>query len=635
MKRLLLLLLGTTLALSLAGCSSLVSGIADAVVSAQSSGEAAATSAGETGSASDAGSESIVADYDGDDLDAGAESVDTTITLEGDSIRVDGEGTQLTGTTLLIYSAGTYSISGTLNDGRIIVNSEDQDKVKLILSGASLTCSNSAPIYVFNAEKTVITLADGTVNSVTDAASYVLDDPGSGEPDAAIFSNDDLTINGGGSLTVTASYNNGIASDDDLKITGGTITVRALNDGLQGRDSIAVKDGTLIVNAGGDGLRANNDEEADQGTITIEGGNLEITAGADGVQAETTIAISGGTISIAAGGGSGSATQQAGWGQGPWGDDAAGTDSPDTTDAARGVQAGVSISITGGTIAVDAADDALHSDGSVIINGGQVTLASGDDGIHSETALTISGGELNVTQSYEGLESKAITVNAGTIHVVSSDDGMNASAGQGALMGGGRGGFGGAGDSSLAVNGGTIAVDATGDGLDINGPITMTAGTLIVHGPTSDGNGPVDYTGSFAITGGTFLAVGSAGMAQGPSTDSTQYSLMLTYSAGVLAGTMIHIQGEDGEDLLTFTPIREYQSVVFSSPGIENGATYVIYAQGSSTGTAVDGLYTGGTYTGGTELTTVTVSDIVTYVGSYGGGFMGGQGGHRPQQPGG
>jgi hypothetical protein len=165
----------------------------------------------------------------------------------------------------------------------------------------------------------------------------------------------------------------------------------------------------------------------------------------------------------------------------------------------------------------------------VTIDGGRVTLAAGDDGIHAETPLTVNGGTLDITESYEGLESNAITFNDGTVRVVASDDGMNASSGQGTGFGmGGPSGFGESGDSSLTVNGGYIAVDATGAGLDVNGPIAMTGGMLIVNGPTSNGNGPVDYLGSFAITDGTFLAVGSAGMAQRPSTDSTQPSIMVT-----------------------------------------------------------------------------------------------------------
>jgi hypothetical protein len=162
--------------------------------------------------------------YEEDDTDSGENtSVTAYITLNGDSITLDGSGATVDGRTVTITSAGTYRISGTLDDGRVVVDTADEETVRLVLDGADIACSTNAPIYVAGAEKTVITLADGTVNSVTDGSSYVFEDASSDEPNAAIFSKDDLTINGGGSLTVNANYNDGITSKDDLKITGGSI----------------------------------------------------------------------------------------------------------------------------------------------------------------------------------------------------------------------------------------------------------------------------------------------------------------------------------------------------------------------------------------------------------------------------
>ena len=220
----------------------------------------------------------VVVEYDDDDLTSSAESSNVShIRLEGDAITLDGSGATVKGTTVTITSAGTYSISGTLSDGQIVVDTQDEDKVVLVLNGADITCSTSAPIYVVNAEKTVISLADGTENVVTDGETYVLTDTESDEPNAAIFGKDDLTINGTGSLTVNANYNNGIASKDDLKITGGQITVDAVNDGIKGKDSVAIKDGTIIINAGSDGIQSTNQEDAEKGVVAIEGGSLNIT----------------------------------------------------------------------------------------------------------------------------------------------------------------------------------------------------------------------------------------------------------------------------------------------------------------------------------------------------------------------
>jgi hypothetical protein len=186
-----------------------------------------------------------------------------------------------------------------------------QGESHLILDGATLTCADNAPIYVVQADKVVITLADGSTNVVSDGATYNAEAVAADEPDAAIFSKADLTLNGGGALVVNATYNHGIVSKDDLKITGGTITVNAVNDGVKGRDSVAVKDGALTINAGGDGLQANNDEDAEKGVIAIEGGVLVITAGQDAVQAETQLQVSGGELTLTTGGGSANARSAA------------------------------------------------------------------------------------------------------------------------------------------------------------------------------------------------------------------------------------------------------------------------------------------------------------------------------------
>jgi hypothetical protein len=252
--------------------------------------------------------------------------------------------------------------------------------VVLLLNGADITSSTSAPIYVNNANKTVITLAKGTENYVSDGATYIFADAGSDEPNAAIFSKDDLTINGNGSLIVDANYNNGIDSNDDLKIISGSITVTSVNDGIKGRNSIAIKDGTITVNAGGDGLQSNNDEETGKGTIAIEGGTLNITAELDGIQAETSMLVSGGDINLSTGGGSINSSTQEGWGN--WGMDN-NSNIVDTAASAKGLKAGLDITITGGTIDIDSSDDSIHSNNSITIDGGNILLASGDDGVHS------------------------------------------------------------------------------------------------------------------------------------------------------------------------------------------------------------------------------------------------------------
>lgn len=524
----------------------------------------------------------------------------TYIALEGDSITFDGSGAVVDGSTITITSAGTYSVSGSLDDGQILVDTTDADNVNMILNGVNIACSTTAPINVLNAEKVVITLAEGTRNSVTDGTSYTNLDEDS-EPDAAIFSRDDLTIKGSGTLTIDANYNDGITSKDDLKITGGSITVQAVNDGIRGRDSVEIKGGSVTINAAGDGIQSNNDEDAEKGYISIEDGTLTLVAGADGIQAEKSLTISGGDITVTSGTGS-------------------------ESDSGKGLKAGVAVTITGGVLNINSADDAIHSNDSIVIDGGDLTLASSDDAVHADSSLEINGGDTTITRSYEGLDSAAITLNGGNVHLVASDDGINAvTKGSSSEMMGRPGQNNGAatGSNTLNINGGHLVVDAGGDGLDINGPITMTAGTVIVNGPTNNGNGPVDYLGSFTISGGDFLAVGSAGMAMGPSTSSTQNSVMFTYAGTQAAGALIHIESVEGDDILTFAPAKAYQSVVFSSPELSSGSEYVVYSGGSSSGTSADGIYSGGTYTPGTEVTRFTVSGTVTTVGSQNGQMPG------------
>jgi hypothetical protein len=570
--------------------------------------------------------------YEDDDLDSSLNSTGaSSITLQGDSITFSGSGIRVDGTKVTITSAGTYTISGTLNDGQILVDTHDEETVRLILNGVDITCLTSAPINIISAGKTVITLADGTDNFVTDGDSYLLETAESDEPDAAIFSNDDLTINGNGSLTVTANYNHGIVSKDDLKITGGHITVTAVNDGMRGRDSIAVSDGTIIILAGGDGMQSNNDEDPEKGYIAIEGGTITITSKEDGIQAETSLTINGGTMTLTAGGGSSTRITAS---TDPWSDRGGSMTVTSTTDTStKGLKAGSAIIIAGGMISIDASDDAVHSNGSITIDSGTIVAASGDDGIHADSTLEINGGTINITKSYEGIESAAITLRDGSIRISASDDGINGAGGNDGSSIQGRPGQNTFNPSSgifLTISGGYIVVDVTGDGIDVNGPITMSGGTVLVNGPTSNGNGALDYDGTFTISGGYLVAAGSSGMAQAPGTASTQYSVMMTFASPQPSGTMVHFETEDGEEILTFVPTKAYQSIVLSSSQLEKGVTYTVYSGGLSTGANTDGLFSGGTYTPGSQITSFTISGMVTNAGSTGAGGPGTIPGGRP-----
>lgn len=543
------------------------------------------------------------------------------ILLNGNSIHVEGEGVSVDGSRATITSAGDYSLSGSLVDGQIIVDTQDKGLVRLVLDGVDISNSTSSAIYIKSAKETIIILADGTRNTLSDAGAYVFEDTQADEPNAALFSTSDLTIYGNGSLSVIGNTNDGIASKDGLILAGGEITVVALDDGIRGKDYLVIKSGAITVNAQGDGLKSDNAEDAGRGFISIEAGQINITAEGDAIEAETDVAIADGDFTIISGGGSQARLDQ------------------DTSG--KGIKAAVSVTIDGGSFNIDAADEAIHSNGSIDINGGDFVISTGDDGLHADDSLTINGGDIRITKSFEGLESALITINGGNFEIIASDDGINVAGGMdgsgripgmgGRQMPGGSPGqdfFAATGDYTLYINGGTIVIEAGGDGIDVNGAIEMTGGIVLVNGPTETMNGALDYDRYFNISGGFFVAVGSAGMAQAPSESSSQVSMLVNLNGTQPAGTLVHIQTSAGAEALTFSPTKPYQSIVFSSPALKQGETYDIYLGGNSSGEEADGLYQGGSYSPGARYTSLTISSMVT---SYGSGFGGGFGGNtRP-----
>ncbi|MFS0777889.1 carbohydrate-binding domain-containing protein [Neobacillus sp. 3P2-tot-E-2] len=564
----------------------------------------------------------------------------TYIELNGTSASFDGAGAVFVSNNVVtIRAAGVYVISGNLDDGQIIVDAEDKGTVKLVLNGASINNRNQAPIYVKNAGKAIVSLPEGTDNTLSDGTEYVLEDS-SDEPNAALFSKDNLTINGTGKLTVHGNYNNGITSKDELRITGGTIEIDSVDDGLMGRDVVAVKEGSITIKAGGDGIKASNDKDTSKGNIALEGGTYDITASSDGMQAEASLLIADGDYTITSGGGSPETIASKGNDMRPTGNESTTTTTTETeTESAKGLKATVDIAIGGGSFKIDSSDDAVHSNNSVTIAGGEITIASGDDGIHGDTAVLTKGGKINITKSYEGIESKVISIANGEIDVTASDDGIN--------VGGGNDSSGmdfqstETEDNLLSISGGTVTVNAAGDGLDSNGSIQMTDGTVLVSGPTDNGNGSLDYDQSFEMTGGFLIAAGSAGMVQATSEQSTQNAIVMTYPDTQAAGTLLHVEDSDGNTVATFAPEKDYQAVFISSPNLEKDKDYTLYSGGTSTGEEADGLYSDGTYNGGTKVVEFTISDSVTWLnesgvttantsGPGGGGMRGG--GQRPDR---
>lgn len=215
----------------------------------------------------------------------------TQITLNGSSAEVSGSGASWSAGKLTISSEGTYIISGNLDNGCIYVNAENKAKVHIVLKGVNITNSRGPAIFIENADKTIITLAEGTTNVLTDGKSYT-------EGNACLFSKDDLTINGTGALEVNGNFNNGIGCKNDLKIVSGTIAIKAVTNGLKGNDSVSVFGGSISINAGKDGIKADTADTEGKGFVYIEAGNISITAADDGIQAETSLGVLGGSVTV-------------------------------------------------------------------------------------------------------------------------------------------------------------------------------------------------------------------------------------------------------------------------------------------------------------------------------------------------
>ncbi|MBQ5976976.1 MAG: carbohydrate-binding domain-containing protein [Oscillospiraceae bacterium] len=373
---------------------------------------------------------------------------------------------------LTITAAGVYVLSGSY-EGMIVVEAGEEDKVQLVLDNAELTNDDGPAIYVKSADKVFLTAAEGTVNTISDGKDYTLTDEDT-TLDAAVFSEEDLTINGAGSLTISGNNKHAVVSKDDLVVTAKDLTVTAANVGLDGKDSVTLSEATVSITAGSDGLRSENGTDEDKGFVYVLDSKLTVVSGKDGIQAETIFIAENAEISITAGGGSGAR-------------------SSDASESYKGIKAGVSITVSGGSYQIDALDDAIHTNGSVLISGGDFTLTSRDDGVHANEKIEISGGSLDIT-AYEGIEATYVLISGGEITIEASDDGINAARKSSAYT------------PTVEISGGTVTITmgpGDTDGVDSNGNIIISGGTVSVSGQSA-----FDYDGSGSLTGGTVTVNG-------------------------------------------------------------------------------------------------------------------------------
>ncbi|MBD7917594.1 carbohydrate-binding domain-containing protein [Cellulomonas sp. Sa3CUA2] len=507
-------------------------------------------------------------------LDWDADS-ETTIELTGSSAVVTGDGATADGGTVTITAPGTYRVSGTLADGALVVASAGDGVVRVVLDGASITSTTTSPLQVHDAGEVAVVLADGSTNALTDPATYTYPE-GVDEPNAALFSSADLTIAGGGALTVVGNANDGIASKDGLVVAGGRITVRAADDGVRGKDYLQVTGGVLDVTATGDGLKS-DDDAPEGGFVHVAGGTTTVTSGDDGVTAASDVVVSGGDLGVTAGGGA------AGTGQG-----------------AKGLVGDVSVVLGGGALVVDAIDDAVHSDGTIRVASGSATLATGEDGIDAGERLAVSGGALVVRTSVEGLESKVVEISGGLVEVTATDDAVNAADpaapdSMDVLPG-----------VHVAVSGGRLVLhSAVGDGLDSNGTGAISGGTVYVDGSTEWVNSALDVTGDFRVTGGTVVGTSHGGHVATPATTSPQTWVSL--SSQQPAGTLMHVLAPDGTVVVSFRTMKVQGNVLVSSSALVAGAQYRLAVGGAAAGPVLGGYYeTPGDASAATVVATAT-----------------------------
>ena len=515
MKRKVVLAFLLTGALVLSGCSK-----------TNSSNE---TSSGSTSTDSSAQGIDVSNMFSDRDKEIGYDEENSTvIKLSDDSTTCDSDAVQISGNTVTIIDEGTYILSGTLTDGMVIVDAEDTDKVQLVLNGVDITSAESAAIYVREADKVFITTASDSKNTLTNGGTYTAIDDNN--IDAAIFSKSDLTLNGAGSLTITAKAGHGVVSKDDLVLTSGTYQIDAASHGLSGKDSVRIASGSYTIVSGKDGIHAENADDTSLGFVYLADGTFDITSDGDGISAGNWLQADGGVYTVKAGGGSENVQKSDGeWQFGP----GQKTESTDTTEedtvSMKAIKAAGELILKGGKYSLDSADDTIHSNANVTISDGEFTLASGDDGIHADSATTISGGTVDITESYEGIEG--------------------------------------------------LSIDITG-------------GETYVSGPTNDGNSTLDYNGTGTVTGGIFIAAGSSGMAENFGDSSTQGVMMVTVDSQA-AGSAVSLSDSSGNELVSWTPEKEYNSVIISCPEITTGQEYTLTTGSDTTQITMDSIVYG------------------------------------------
>ena len=518
-------------ALALTGCS------------ATSASNTSATSAISTSTSSDSDTKSKTADSFSTDVKSGAKLAEDThysakdLTWDSSSeVTIDlsnptaTDGVTVSDGVITITKAGTY-------EGQIKVEAADSDMVRLILDNATITNSTGAAINVVEADEVVIYTASGSTNTVSDGSSY--SDTASGSPDAAIYSKSDLTLAGEGTLKVEGKYEEGIHTTDGLVSASGTLEVNAANTGIKGKDYVDILDGTITVTATKDGIKATNDTDGNRGWVRLGGGTVNISAGDDGFKAERVLEISGGTLNI--------------------------------TESNEGIEAQY-INILDGTVNVTSSDDGINA---------SYSTSSSSSTESTSSSTTQSNQTAQNTQSGQSAQSNAAQGGQGGQPPAG---GQAPSGNMGQPPAGGGGGMGGGGgtfevvDATINIAGGTVTVNANGDGIDSNGTATLSGGTLVVNGPFTGGNTSLDTNGDLLLNGTTVVAGNSGDMFEAPASSSTSGYVKLTNLSNVSSGTTIQVADSSGKVVANYKVTNSNTALILvSSANITKGQSYTVY----------------------------------------------------------
>lgn len=501
------------------------------------------------------------------------------INLQGSSISSSSPDVLVSGTIATIRKSGNYKINGLLNSGAIIVDASKNDLVRLILDNVNIHNPTGPAILIEKARKVIVHLPEGSENQLSDGSVYYNHE----DPNATLFSKSDLTLYGTGKLTVNANFNDGITGKDGLIIKSGIYNVNAIDDGIRGKDYLIIQQADISVVTGGDGFKSDEETNPKPGNIVFTESKINAITGGDGISAEGSIAINKGYYSIISGGG---------------------YETDTSSLSQKGIKAGNLVVLSPDSVTIDATDHAIDTDGSAEIRSGKFVLYTARTGVHTNKDIVVSGGSINILRSVEGFESNRMFISQAEIRITSIDDCFSATAGYDVDYDDG---------SLVEINSGYLVLDCiNGDGIDSNGDLTIAGGTIIIHGPHSAPEVTIDPNGKFNINGGTIIGSGTnSDLIEFPDTTSHQNSLLAIFSNEYPKGTIIHLTNSKDDNIVTFKPSDEFQSIIFSSPGLVEGEIYRIFVEGSVEGNEKDGLFDG-IYTQGVLITEFTLTGKVT-----------------------